>query len=120
LVSITTAAPESATYLRLVILSYCFRAVMIALRNWASTEAWIRASIVVTRVAPGTGAVCFLTPVVYPTASTITSLTPGVPRRSLSYVRSTPARPTRSERCGTESPPDFSMSSSSSVVIGDR
>ena len=48
--SITTAAPESATYLRLVILSYCLRAVMIAPRNCASTDAWIRASMLVTSV----------------------------------------------------------------------
>ncbi len=53
LASMTTAAPESATYGRRVTGSVVCRAIIIILCSWCSTTLCTRASIDVTRVSPG-------------------------------------------------------------------
>lgn len=68
--SITTTAPESASYLRPVILSVSPRTVFIAWASSYSATAWTRASRLVTRVEPATAGSFSASPMTRPRLST--------------------------------------------------
>ena len=72
LASITTAAPESATYLRRVTGSVVCRAIVIILCSWRSTTLCTRASMEVTSVSPGAADVVESSPSTRPIESTAT------------------------------------------------
>lgn len=70
LASITTTAPESASYLRPVMLSVSLRTTFIACWSSYSATDWTRASMLVTRVAPAMPGSDLVWPMTRPRLST--------------------------------------------------